>query len=102
MAKKPFISKSTREFILRRDSYQCQRCGVRCERVEWTEPWSPFRKRVSFGRLQIDHVVPVADGGSPRDPANLQALCDTCNQKKGGMPVRYRWDGTKGVSEWLG
>ena len=33
--------------------------------------------------IHIDHVVPVARGGSS-DPENLQAVCAACNLRKGG------------------
>ena len=32
--------------------------------------------------LEVDHIVPVADGGHPFDPANLQTLCSECHQDK--------------------
>lgn len=31
---------------------------------------------------QIDHIVPIANGGTT-DPTNLQVLCEPCNKKKG-------------------
>ena len=34
------------------------------------------------GKLQVDHVVAIANGGS-NDPSNLQLLCGTCNKSKG-------------------
>jgi 5-methylcytosine-specific restriction endonuclease McrA len=32
--------------------------------------------------LQVDHITPVADGGHPFDPANLQTLCTDCHKAK--------------------
>ena len=32
--------------------------------------------------LEVDHIVPVADGGHPFDPANLQTLCEACHREK--------------------
>ena len=36
----------------------------------------------AHGRLEIDHIMPVARGGR-NDPANLQLLCLPCNRSKG-------------------
>lgn len=36
----------------------------------------------SEDRLEIDHIVPVSQGGSSAR-GNLQALCQSCNRKKG-------------------
>jgi hypothetical protein len=33
-------------------------------------------------RLEVDHIIPVAKGGTD-DRHNLQTLCRTCNRKKG-------------------
>lgn len=33
--------------------------------------------------LEVDHIIPVCAGGKS-DISNLQALCRTCNRKKGG------------------
>lgn len=32
--------------------------------------------------LEVDHVVPLAAGGAPLDPNNLQSLCIPCHQAK--------------------
>lgn len=32
--------------------------------------------------LEVDHITPVADGGHPFDPGNLQTLCEDCHRKK--------------------
>ncbi len=59
------IPATVREYILRRDGFRCLSCG----------------KTASQTRLQVDHIIPVAHGGS-NDISNLQALCRTCNLKK--------------------
>lgn len=38
--------------------------------------------------LQLDHIVPLADGGLD-DNANLQLLCGHCNSTKGARPMEY-------------
>ena len=67
MAKTPRIPipNSVRQYIYQRDNYQCQSCGQ--TQTETT--------------LNIDHIIPLAKGGS-NDMSNLQTLCHTCNQKK--------------------
>ena len=57
------ISKRTRFEVLRRDDYTCRYC------------------RSSDNPLTIDHVVPVALGGSDA-PDNLVAACRDCNAGK--------------------
>tara|TARA_B100000408_G_scaffold117945_1_gene96235 strand:- start:1022 stop:1561 length:540 start_codon:yes stop_codon:yes gene_type:complete len=52
--------------VMRRDRYTCVYCGAEGKNAE----------------LQIDHVVPVAKGGS-HHIANLVAACRSCNQSKG-------------------
>ncbi len=58
----------------------------------WT--WSATRKRViardgrcllcgSAANLEVDHVVPVARGGTSDDVVNLQTLCSSCDARKG-------------------
>lgn len=37
-------------------------------------------------KLNIDHIVPLAQGGS-NDPTNLQLLCGSCNGEKGGSQL---------------
>lgn len=65
-----------RASILNRDGHRCRQCG-------------------RAGRLEVDHVRPLKDGGDRFDPRNLQALCRGCHiektrQERGG--VRNPWD----------
>lgn len=52
-----------RKRVFARDGYVCQYCGV------------------YGGRLECDHVVPVARGGG-HDDANLTTACFPCNRSK--------------------
>ena len=67
MSKTPRINipQSVRKYVLQRDNYQCQSCG----------------KNKTEARLNIDHIIPLATGGS-NDISNLQVLCSLCNQQK--------------------
>lgn len=56
------------------------RCGWRCYLcavpvVAWDGEWRP-------DLATIDHVVPLARGGHPTDPANLRTACAGCNSEK--------------------
>lgn len=57
------VSKRARFEVLRRDDYTCRYC------------------RSKDGPLTVDHVQPVALGGSD-DPSNLVAACRDCNAGK--------------------
>lgn len=59
------VSKRLRYEILRRDNHTCRYCGR-------TAPSVPLR---------VDHVVPVALGGTD-DPTNLVTSCEPCNSGK--------------------
>lgn len=52
----------TRERILRRDGHRCTLCGT------------------PAGAMRIDHITPLAMGGSNED-ANLRVLCLRCHQR---------------------
>lgn len=64
------VSKRLRFEILRRDNHACRYCGRSAPEVE----------------LTVDHVVPVALGGSD-DPTNLVAACRDCNSGKSSVPA---------------
>lgn len=60
------LSKKARFEIFKRDGFACKYCGA-------TPNVSP---------LQVDHIHPVAEGGSS-EPDNLITACVPCNQGKG-------------------
>lgn len=64
MSRKP-ISKQIRVQILARDRYRCKMCGRTKDEVS----------------LEVDHIVPVADGGTD-ELNNLATLCRDCNRGK--------------------
>lgn len=64
------VSKRLRYEILRRDNHTCRYCGV-------TAPNAPLR---------IDHVTPVALGGTDT-PDNLVTACEPCNSGKSSATV---------------
>jgi hypothetical protein len=59
------VSKRTRYEVLRRDNHACRYCGCMAPDV----------------KLTVDHVMPVALGGSD-NPDNLVAACRDCNAGK--------------------
>lgn len=62
------VSRRTRFEVLRRDGHTCRWCGASAPDVA----------------LTVDHVVPVALGGSD-DPNNLVTACQPCNAGKSSM-----------------
>ena len=52
-----------RLLVLDRDGWACVQCG-------------------KAGRLEVDHRVPLEDGGALYDPGNLQSLCRGCHIDK--------------------
>ena len=59
------ISLKTRWDVMKRGNYMCAKCGLRPPDVS----------------LEVDHIVPHARGGTVAI-ANLQVLCNRCNQGK--------------------
>lgn len=67
------VSVSVRYDVLKRGSFRCAKCG----RSPATEPGV---------QLQVDHIVPWANGGESRLD-NLQVLCAECNAGKSNRPA---------------
>ena len=64
--KRKSIPKSVRFEVFKRDSFKCQYCGASAPDVI----------------LEVDHIVPVAEGGE-NDMMNLITSCRDCNRGKG-------------------
>lgn len=62
-ARRERIPDAVRLFVWQRDEGRCVLCG-------------------SGERLEYDHIIPVAEGGSSTE-RNIQLLCETCNRRKG-------------------
>lgn len=66
------ISKEVRAFVLDRNGFTCQSCGLAASDPD---PFHLGRKV----RLTIGHIIDKSKGGSD-DPGNLKALCTNCNE----------------------
>ena len=62
-----------RVVVLERDGHQCQIKGPTCTGIA----------------TQVDHIVPVAQGGSRFDPDNSRAACPECNGLKARTTDRH-------------
>ncbi len=109
MAKRPKLRTLLRLQIYERDGYTCRHCAwsppvpdgyrghgpisvvvgekqvVTYRRLSFNGGQDDIRYRMEpvYRRLEIDHINPLSNGGSFDDPANLQALCSPCNNRKG-------------------
>jgi hypothetical protein len=66
------ISKETRAFVLDRNGFTCQMCGIAAGEPH---PADGGRK----ARLHIAHIVDKSMGGTD-EPGNLKAVCSICNE----------------------
>lgn len=89
---------AARTYAFHRDRFTCQSC----------------RRRYRRAQLEVDHIVEIARGGAPLDPANLQTLCRRCHREKTRRFLRSRGGrsghrvaaprdagGTFDVAEWF-
>ena len=65
---------AARIYALHRDRFTCRAC----------------RRRFRVRALEVDHIVEIARGGPPLDPANLQTLCRDCHREKTRTFLRAR------------
>ena len=68
--KRKALSKKIRFEVFKRDGFKCQYCGRSAPDV----------------LLEVDHIVPVAEGGK-NDLLNLVTSCKDCNRGKGKNPL---------------
>lgn len=55
-------------------------------------------KGLTIIATQVDHIMPIEEGGSPKSMDNLQPLCDSCHSKK----TRKENEPPKAITETLG
>lgn len=77
-ARRRYVTQAMKRHVLERDNYTCQICGISKGLLDRLIPGLG-----DFLLLEIDHITPVAKGGSGGDEHNLQTLCWRCNRKKG-------------------
>jgi 5-methylcytosine-specific restriction endonuclease McrA len=63
LARRERIPDSVRLFVWQRDQCKCVKCG-------------------GAEKLEFDHIIPIAKGGSNTE-RNIQLLCEQCNRAKG-------------------
>lgn len=66
------ISKETRAWVLERNGYTCQMCGVGAGDAD---PFNPARTV----QLTMGHIIDKSKGGEDT-PDNLRAVCTNCNE----------------------
>lgn len=66
------ISKETRAWVLERNGYTCQMCGLAAGDPD---PFDPTRTV----RLTMGHILDKSKGGND-SPQNLRAICTNCNE----------------------
>jgi 5-methylcytosine-specific restriction endonuclease McrA len=77
---------AARTYAFHRDRFTCQSCHRRYRRAQ----------------LEVDHIVEIARGGAPLDPANLQTLCHRCHREKTRAFLRGRGRSDHGLGEVSG
>lgn len=100
------ISKETRAWVLERNGYTCQMCGLAAGDPD------PFGGKRSV-RLTMGHIRDKSKGGDD-SPQNLRAVCTNCNEglQNTGLPKpdrihllaqirRATIDDQEAVLEWL-
>lgn len=66
------ISKETRAWVLERNGYTCQMCGLAAGDID------PFNSARTV-RLTMGHIIDKSKGGDD-SPQNLRAVCTNCNE----------------------
>lgn len=66
------ISKETRAWVLERNGYTCQMCGLAAGDID------PYNSTRTI-RLTMGHILDKSKGGDD-SPQNLRAICTNCNE----------------------
>lgn len=68
------LTPSLQEWVRQRAAYLCEYCHT-------NERWQ-------YVRFTIDHILPIAEGGTD-DPANLALACFHCNRRKSNKRTAF-------------
>lgn len=80
----PFDPACTRQAVLDRDGWKCQKCGVRCNK---TYKIDKATRRIHARNAEHDHIIPLTCKGTPGNVfENSQCLCRKCNGRKRDTP----------------
>ena len=72
---------AVRRQVLDRDGWRCQQCG-------------------RAGKVEVDHIEALEDGGDPWAPDNLQTLCRGCHISKTDAENQARRPARPEVEAW--
>jgi hypothetical protein len=79
-----------REFLALDRAWRQDGAEVRRRRVAWLQAHGIPVARADGRWWDIDHIVPVVDGGGFCGLKNLQTLCIPCHVRKSGGALRQR------------
>jgi 5-methylcytosine-specific restriction endonuclease McrA len=68
----------TKEIVLERDGHRCR------------DPLCKTPHNGFGGRLEVDHIVELSDGGHPFDPENCLTRCQSCHKLKTELVKKMR------------
>lgn len=89
----------TRLAVCERDGWECQLCGVACNREYVIDP---ITRRPDPKNAEHDHIIATTTPGSPGNVfPNSQCLCRKCNNKKRARSIgQMRLDLEGSVKRW--
>lgn len=76
------IRPSVRFDVFKRDQFTCTYCG----------------KRPPDATLEVDHIIPIVEGGGD-EPENLTTACWDCNRGKRGVPLDREPEALPSIAE---
>jgi 5-methylcytosine-specific restriction endonuclease McrA len=79
-------NKIHRKFIYEKYNFTCNFCKIKFQKPKDWDGLSAIHNGIMW--LEIDHIIPLSKGG-PDKIENKQALCQSCNSKKGVKIINH-------------